>query len=169
MKQNKKKTAFLPCKIFKHDGATLTVGVSETTINDKPAPSEVYFLVEGYGNGEDDPEAVATFTPDRAVEIAEALLKFARLAKEELTPKSNIMNNEKLRKMLQAAEKYGADVAYEMAVNQDSEGDSNDNANEGAEIATFINKGTRRIIEGRDNTGNSDGSLAVDPITNLPM
>ena len=50
MKQNKKKTAFLPCKIFKHDGATLTVGVSETTINDKPAPSEVYFLVEGYGN-----------------------------------------------------------------------------------------------------------------------
>ena len=34
MKQNKKKTAFLPCKIFKHDGATLTVGVSETTIND---------------------------------------------------------------------------------------------------------------------------------------
>lgn len=47
MKQNKKKTAFLPCKIFKHDGATLTVGVSETTINDKPAPSEVYFLVEG--------------------------------------------------------------------------------------------------------------------------
>lgn len=35
MKQNKKKTAFLPCKIFKHDGATLTVGVSETTINDK--------------------------------------------------------------------------------------------------------------------------------------
>ena len=82
MKQNKKKTAFLPCKIFKHDGATLTDGVSETTINDKPAPSEVYFLVEGYGNGEDDPEAVATFTPDRAVEIAEALLKFARLAKE---------------------------------------------------------------------------------------
>ena len=82
MKQNKKKTAFLPCKIFKHDGATLTVGVSETTINDKPAPSEVYFLVEGYGNGEDGPEAVATFTPDRAVEIAEALLKFARLAKE---------------------------------------------------------------------------------------
>ena len=82
MKQNKKKTAFLPCKIFKHYGATLTVGVSETTINDKPAPSEVYFFVEGYGNGEDDPEAVATFTPDRAVEIAEALLKFARLAKE---------------------------------------------------------------------------------------
>ncbi len=79
------------------------------------------------------------------------------------------MNNEKLRKMLQAAEKYGADVAYDMAVNQDGEGDSNDNANEGTEIATFINKGTRRIIEGRDNTGNSDGSLAVDPITNLPM
>ena len=72
------------------------------------------------------------------------------------------MNNEKLRKMLQAAEKYGADVAYEMAVNQDGEGDSNDNANEGAEIATCI-------IEGRDNTGNSDGSLAVDPIINLPM
>lgn len=71
--------------------------------------------------------------------------------------------------MLQAAEKYGADVAYEMAVNQDGESDSNDNANEGAEIATFINKGTRRIIEGRDNTGNSDGSLAVDPIINLPM
>lgn len=40
MKQNKKKTAFLPCKIFKHDGATLTVGVSETTINDKPAPQK---------------------------------------------------------------------------------------------------------------------------------
>ena len=164
MKQNKKKTAFLPCKIFKHDGATLTVGVSETTINDKPAPSEVYFLVEGYGNGEDDPEAVAT-TGNYYQGIDFFMLPSTR----NIGLNVNIMNNEKLRKMLQAAEKYGADVAYKMAVNQDSEGDSNDNANEGAEIATFINKGTRRIIEGRDNTGNSDGSLAVDPITNLPM
>ena len=79
------------------------------------------------------------------------------------------MNNEKLRKMLHAAEKYGADAAYEIAVNQYGDGDSNNNADEGAEIAAFINKGTRRIIEGKDGVGKSDGSLTVDPITNLPM
>lgn len=39
-------------------------------------------LVDGYGNGEDDPVAVVTFSPDRAVEIAESLLRFARQAKE---------------------------------------------------------------------------------------
>lgn len=82
MKQNKRKTAFVPCKSFKHDGATLTVGVAEVTVNRKPNPFEVYFLVEGYGGDEDTPEAVVTFTPDKAVEIAEALLRFARLAKE---------------------------------------------------------------------------------------
>lgn len=82
MKQNKRKTAFVPCQIFKHDGTTLTVGITDVTMNAKPSPSEVYCLVEGYGNGEDDPEALATFTPDRAEEIAEALLRFARLAKE---------------------------------------------------------------------------------------
>ena len=79
MKQNKKKTAFLPCRIFKHDGTTLTVGVAEVTVNGRPAPSEVYFLIED--NDDDTPGALATFTPDKAVEIAEALLKFARLAK----------------------------------------------------------------------------------------
>ncbi|MFZ6729761.1 hypothetical protein [uncultured Alistipes sp.] len=82
MKQNKRKTAFVPCQIFKHDGTTLTVGVTDVTMNGKPAPSEVYLLVDGYGNGEDDPEAFATFTPDRAVEIAESLLRFARQAKQ---------------------------------------------------------------------------------------
>ena len=61
---------------------TLTVGVTDVTMNGKPAPSEVYLLVDGYGNGEDDPEAFATFTPDRAVEIAESLLRFARQAKQ---------------------------------------------------------------------------------------
>jgi len=75
MKQNKRKTAFAPCQIFKHDGTTLTVGVTNVTMNGKPAPSEVYLLV-------DDPEAFATFTPDRAVEIAESLLRFARQAKQ---------------------------------------------------------------------------------------
>lgn len=49
------------------------------------------------------------------------------------------------------------------------EGDSSSNADEGSKIAAFINKGTRRIIEGKDSAGNSDGSLTVDPITNLPM
>lgn len=82
MKQNKRKTAFAPCQIFKHDGTALTVGVTDVTTNGNPAPSEVYLLVEGYGNGEDDPEAFATFTPDRAVEIAESLLRFARQAKQ---------------------------------------------------------------------------------------
>lgn len=82
MKQNKKKTAFLPCKIFEHDGTALTVGITDVTVNDKHSPSEVYCLIEGYGNREDDPEALATFTPDRAEEIAETLLRFARLAKE---------------------------------------------------------------------------------------
>lgn len=81
MKQNKRKKAFTPCKSFKHDGATLTVGVSEITINHEPAPSEVYFLIEGYGGDDDTPEAVVTFTPDRVIEIAEALLSFARLSK----------------------------------------------------------------------------------------
>ena len=33
MTQPKKKTAFVPCKSFKHDGATLTVGVAEVTVN----------------------------------------------------------------------------------------------------------------------------------------
>lgn len=79
MKQNKRKKAFVPCKSFKHDGAILTVGVAEVTVNHKPNPSEVYFLIED--NDDDTPGALATFTPDKAVEIAEALLKFARLAK----------------------------------------------------------------------------------------
>lgn len=79
MKQNKRKKAFVPCKSFKHDGAILTVGVAEVTVNGRPAPSEVYFLIED--NDDDTPGALATFTPDKAVEIAEALLKFARLAK----------------------------------------------------------------------------------------
>ena len=48
MTQNKKKAAFVPCKSFKHDGATLTVGVSEVTINSRPVPSEVYFLIGEY-------------------------------------------------------------------------------------------------------------------------
>ena len=78
MKQNKKKTAFLPCKSFKHDGSTLTVGVAEVTVNGRPAPSEVYFLIED--NDDDTPGALATFTPDQAVEIAECLLRFARQA-----------------------------------------------------------------------------------------
>ena len=82
MKQNKRKTAFVPCKSFKHDGVNLTVGVSEVTINSRPVPSEVYFLIEGYGNEEDTPEAVVTFTPDKAVEIVECLLRFARQAQE---------------------------------------------------------------------------------------
>lgn len=82
MKKNKRNATVVPCKTFEHDGTTLTVGVSETTINDNPAPAEVYLLVEGYGDGEDNPEALATFTPDKAVEIAEALLRFARKAKE---------------------------------------------------------------------------------------
>lgn len=82
MKQNKRKTAFVPCKSFRHEGAVLTIGVSETQINGNPAPSEVYFLIEDYGGDEDTPEAVVTFTPDKAVRIAESLLKFARLAKE---------------------------------------------------------------------------------------
>ena len=82
MTQNKKKTAFVPCKSFKHDGATLTVGVAEVTVNRQPNPSEVYFLVE-YGGDEDTPEAVVTFTPDRVIEIAEALLGFARLVKKQ--------------------------------------------------------------------------------------
>lgn len=71
--------------------------------------------------------------------------------------------------MLHAAEKYGADAVYEMAVKQDGEDDSNGSADEGAEIAAFIDKGTRRILEGKDGVGNSDGSLTVDPITNSLM
>lgn len=82
MKQNKRKPAFVPCKSFKHDGATLTVGVAEVTVNRKPNPSEIYFLVGDYGGDEDTPEAVVTFTPDKAVEIAEALLRFARVAQK---------------------------------------------------------------------------------------
>ena len=82
MKQNKRKTAFVPCKSFKHDGATLTVGVAEVTVNRKPNPSGIYFLVGDYGGDEDAPEAVVTFTPDKTVEVAEALLRFVRLAKE---------------------------------------------------------------------------------------
>lgn len=79
------------------------------------------------------------------------------------------MNNEKLKKMLHAAEKYGADAVYEMAVKQGGEDDSNGSADEGAEIAAFINNGTSRILEGKDGVGNTDGSLTVDPITNLLM
>lgn len=82
MKQNKRKTAFVPCKSFKHDGATLTVGVAEVTVNRKPNPSEVYLCVKYFGD-EGTPEAVVTFTPDKAVEIAEALLRFARLVKKQ--------------------------------------------------------------------------------------
>ena len=48
MKQNKRKTAFVLCKSFKHDGVNLTVGVSEVTINSRPVPSEVYFLIGEY-------------------------------------------------------------------------------------------------------------------------
>ena len=78
----KKKTAFVPCKSFKHDGATLTVGVAEVTVNRQPNPSEVYLCVKYFGD-EGTPEAVVTFTPDKAVEIAEALLGFARVAHKQ--------------------------------------------------------------------------------------
>ena len=80
MTQNKKKTAFVPCKSFKHDGVTLTVGVAEVTINGRPAPNEVYFLIEDNDGG--TPGALATFTPAEAVTIAECLLRFARQAKK---------------------------------------------------------------------------------------
>ena len=56
MTQPKKKTAFVPCKSFKHDGATLTVGVAEVTVNRKPNPSEVYLCVKYFGD-EGTPEA----------------------------------------------------------------------------------------------------------------
>lgn len=79
MQKNK---SFLSHQTFKQDGTTLTVGITEVTLNDKPAPSEVYFILNGYGNGEDDPEVFASFTPDRAVQIAESLLRFARRAKQ---------------------------------------------------------------------------------------
>lgn len=79
------------------------------------------------------------------------------------------MDNEKLKKMLRAAEKYGADAVCEMAAEQDGEDNSSSNADEGSKIAAFINKGTHRIIEGKDSAGNSDRSLTVDPFTNLPM
>ena len=82
MTQPKKKTAFVPCKSFKHDGATLTVGVAEVTANRQPNPSEVYLCVKYFGD-EGTPEAVVTFTPDKAVEIAEALLGFARVAHKQ--------------------------------------------------------------------------------------
>ena len=49
MTQPKKKTAFVPCKSFKHDGATLTVRVAEVTVNSKPNPSEVYLCVKYFG------------------------------------------------------------------------------------------------------------------------
>ena len=57
MTQPKKKTAFVPCKSFKHDGATLTVGVAEVTVNRQPNPSEVYLCVKYFGD-EGTPEAV---------------------------------------------------------------------------------------------------------------
>lgn len=79
------------------------------------------------------------------------------------------MNNERLKKLLHAAEKYGAEAAYEMFVPQGSEDDSSSNAGGGSEIAALINKGTRRIIDGKDSAGNSDRSLIVDPLTNLPQ
>ena len=82
MKRNKRKTAFVPCKSFKHDGATLTVGVVEVTVNRKPNPSEVYLCVKYFGD-EGTPEAVVTFTPDKVIEIAEALLGFARVAHKQ--------------------------------------------------------------------------------------
>ena len=66
MTQPKKKTAFVPCKSFKHDGATLTVGVAEVTVNRKPNPSEVYLCVKYFGD-EGTPEAVVTFTPDKVI------------------------------------------------------------------------------------------------------
>lgn len=81
MNRNNEKTAYVPCKTFRQDGKTLTVGISQIEINDRPAPNEVYFLVERYGEDEAVPEALATFTPDKAVEVAEALLKFSRMAK----------------------------------------------------------------------------------------
>jgi bisphosphoglycerate-independent phosphoglycerate mutase (AlkP superfamily) len=81
-KTMQKNKSFLSHQTFKQDGTTLTVGITEVTLNDKPAPSEVYFILNGYGNGEDDSEVFATFTPDRAVQIAESLLRFARRAKQ---------------------------------------------------------------------------------------
>lgn len=73
------------------------------------------------------------------------------------------MNNEELGKILQAAEKYGAEAAYEMAVELQAPGvESRTDASESAEIAEFINKGTRRILAGKDGVGNTDSSLTVD-------
>lgn len=85
------------------------------------------------------------------------------------------MDNEKLGKLLHAAEKYGADAVYEMAAEHTgqngserieavSSGIGDDNA---SQIAN-LNAGTQRIIEGGEKR-TPDRSLTVDPITNLPM
>lgn len=79
------------------------------------------------------------------------------------------MNNEKLRKLLYAAEKYGAEAVYGLIARQHENGDSDDEADSGNEIARLIDKGTRRIISGKETVGNADGSLIVDPTTDLPM
>ena len=86
------------------------------------------------------------------------------------------MNNEKLKKMLHAAEKYGADAVCEMVAEHTgqngserieavSSGIGDDNA---SQIANLMYAGTQRIIEGGDNR-TPDRSLAVDPFTYLPL
>lgn len=85
------------------------------------------------------------------------------------------MNNEKLKKMLHAAEKYGADAVCEMVAEHTgqngserieavSSGIGDDNA---SQIANLINAGTQRIIEGGEKR-TPDRSLAVDLLPTYP-
>lgn len=72
---------------------------------------------------------------------------------------------EKLKKLLALAEKYGAEVAFEVA----QRGEGCDTPNNGSDIADLINNGTDSMIKGKEQVKRSDGSIMVDPFTDLPM
>lgn len=69
-----------PNRTFKNDGAALTIGISDSYVNGVRAEDVVFMLLDSNVVNPSAPEAFVYFQPRKAIEIAEALLSFARRA-----------------------------------------------------------------------------------------
>lgn len=78
--KNKPAGPSCPNRTFRNDGAALTVGISDSYVNGVRAEDVVFMLLDSNVMDASAPEAFAYFQPRKAIEIAEALLSFARRA-----------------------------------------------------------------------------------------
>lgn len=74
------------------------------------------------------------------------------------------MKNEKLNQLLKMAEKYGADATMEMA-GKDAIANDDTGLSTGSDVADMINKGTQRIIDGKDRPDQSGHCFVADAET----